>query len=183
MRTDSEQMSEKDRTIEILKQTAAGLHSLNAPNTYGMVLSSNNPETQQEVGSILKTHFYPLNLTNTQSVISFLLLTCFFLKKQARDADSLKKLYEDHISLLKEKNSELEEKLILREGVENSNGRSSGKMSPDCSMSPSTTEVQQQQQQQQQSDCDSCTQLKARVESLTGEVVKLQRSYDEVSVV
>jgi len=170
-----EQALEKDKTVEILKQTAASLHSFNTPNAYRMVLNSNSPETQEEVSSILKTHFYPLNLTNTQSVISFLLLSCFFLKKQAQEADSLKKLYEDHISLLKEKNSELEEKL-LREVMDNGSnrgGRSSGKMSPDCSMSPSTTEVQQQ-------GCGSCSQLKTRVEVLTGEVTKLQRSYDEV---
>ena len=163
-RTKSEGSLEKDETVDILKQTAASLRSFNAPNTFSMVHSSNNPKTQEEVDSILRTHFVSLNLSSTQSVVAFLLLTCFFLKKQTREAESLKKLYEDHISLLKEKNAELESKL-LRETS------GSGKSSPDYSMSPPTSTTQ---------DCSNCEQLRERVEALSCQVSQLQRSYDEV---
>ncbi len=167
----NEHFVETDEVVDVLKKTAASLHSLNSSSTYSMVHSSNNPGTQEEIDRILSTHFYPLNLTNTQSVVAFLLLTCFVLKKQTREAESLKKLYEDHISLLKDKNTELEDKLLRSSTAM---GDAGGKMSPDCSsMSPMTSTGAQ--------DCTSCEHLKSRVEELTEQVTQLRSSYDEVN--
>lgn len=153
--------TEKDGIAVILKQTAANLHasaSFNAPNTFTMVQESNDPETHEELEKILASHFFSLNLANYQSVIAFLLLNCFLLKKESKEKEMIRKLYEDHISLLKEKNSELEDKVLRHSVTQKANTESSLLR-----------------------DCDSCEELRERMQVMSTQVSQLRQSYDDVS--
>lgn len=154
---------EKEEIVSIIKQTAANLHSaasFNASNTIGMVHSSNIPETHMELDKILESHFYSLNLVNPQSVIVFLLLSCFLLKKENKEIETVRKLYENHISLLKEKNSEIEDRTKQSSGTGKSHSESA------------SASLQ---------SCVSCDALKARLEGMAAEESQLQQSYDDVS--
>ena len=159
-RKDGSTCMDKEEIIRIVKRTAANLHSaasFDTSNTFNLVHSSNNPEAHKELDRILASHFYSLNLANPQSVIVFLLLSCFLLKKENKEIEVVRKLYEDHISLLKDKNSELEEKVMKQ-----SSGTSKDRSEP----SPLSQ------------SCVSCDEVRDRLDA---QVTQLQQSYDEVS--
>lgn len=112
----------------------------------------------QSLEEVIKTHFHPLNLCTLPSVVVYLLLNYFVLKRESREMESAKKLYEDHIALLKEKNAELEER--VREN------------SACGAVKPTSTEPK---------SCKSCEELIKTREALSHQNAKLKQSYDEVS--
>ena len=153
---------EQKEITDILTRTAANLHTStyvkNAPTTFSIVHNANNSETHKELDRILASHFYSLNLSNYQSVIVFLLLNFFLMKREKnKEKELLKKLYEDHASILKKKISDLEDK-VLKESE-------AGKV---CSELLSSR------------NCSSCVELIERLEEMTTQVSQLQQSHDEV---
>jgi hypothetical protein len=105
-------MGRKD-VPSILQATASHLSKAAAPSSGAndLIQNSNDETVLQKLEEVLKIHFHPLNLTTLPSVVIYLLLNYFLLKRENKEVEAAKKLYEDHIALLKEKNCELEEKV------------------------------------------------------------------------
>lgn len=147
------QDSRMDDVKSILQSTASHISKTALSSKENdLILKSNNEVIQQQLEEVLKAHFHPLNLTTLPSIVVYLLLKYFLLSRENREVESAKKLYEDHIALLKDKNSELEGK--MRESA----------------VSKSAAE------------CSSCKALQQRTESLSVELEKLRKSYNEVSI-
>ena len=140
---------------------------LSAPTSTNdlFIRRSNDEGVLQSLEEILKTHFHPLNLCTLPSVVVYLLLNYFVLKRESKEIESAKKLYEDHIALLKEKNAELEER------VRETTTSGGGAVKP---TTPSSTEPK---------PCKSCEELIKTREALSHQNAKLKQSYDEVSIV
>lgn len=145
-------MDRKD--VPSILQMTASHFSKTAPKSRAndLIQNSNDEAVLQKLEEVLKTHFYPLNLTTLPSVVIYLLLNYFLLKRENKEVEAAKKLYKDHIALLKEKNTELEER--WREGG-------------GC--------------KQNAQSCKSCEELQRSRDALSAEFTKLKQSYDEVS--
>lgn len=147
-------MDRKD--IPSILQATASHFSKTAPTSTAndLIQNSNDESVLQKLEEVLKMHFHPLHLTTLPSVVIYLLLNYFLLKRENKEVEAAKKLYEDHIALLKEKNAELEER--VREGS------ASSKLSTECS------------------SCKACNELRKSKEALSAEYGKLKQSYNEV---
>ena len=101
------------REVADILQAAASHFSKTAPSSSenDLIQKSNDEAVLQKLEGVLKTHFHPLNLNTLPSVIVYLLLNYFLLRRENKEVEAAKKLYEDHIALLKDKNSELEERV------------------------------------------------------------------------
>ena len=144
-------MDRKD--VPSILQATASHFSKTAPTSSAndLIQNSNDEAVLQKLEEVLTTHFHPLNLTTLPSVVVYLLLNYFLLRRENKEVEAAKKLYEDHIALLKEKNTELEER--WREGNQ----------SAECQ------------------SCKSCDKLRRSRDTLSEEYTKLKQSYDEVS--
>ena len=84
-------------------------------STSSLIQKANDEVIQKQLEEVLSAHFHPLTLTTLPSIVVYLLLNYFLLKRENREIEAAKSLYEDHIALLKEKNSELVEEKALQE--------------------------------------------------------------------
>ena len=101
-----------ENILSILQATASYFATTVPHNSRsGLIKISNSEEAQKNLNEILSMHFYSMKLSNLNSVIVFLLLNFFLLWRDLKENERAKKLYEDHIVLLKEKNSDLEQKI------------------------------------------------------------------------
>lgn len=99
----------------ILQATASHFSKTVPSSSANDLIRNSNDETVLcKLEDVLKTHFHPLNLTTLPSVVIYLLLNYFLLNQENKEVEAAKKLYEDHIALLKEKNSELEDRIRER---------------------------------------------------------------------
>lgn len=143
---------------DILQLTARHFsRAAQSPNS-SLVQKANDKEILEKVEEIVRTHFHPLNLTSLPAIIIYLLLNYFLLQREKREISSAKKLYEEHIALLKEKSSELEDR--LRESRRES------------SRSPSSTSSMD--------SCHDCEETMQKLASVSREFDRLKQSYDEV---
>ena len=145
-------MEEKE-IASILQTTAACFSKTVVSRSSMLVERSNDAENQEKMEEILPAHFYSLGLSNIHSVVIFLLLNYFLLKREKKDSETVKQLYEDHVALLKERNAELEVKLK----------ESKGKLESHTS--------------------ELCEDLQKKLESHSIEYSRLKRSYEEVRAV
>lgn len=105
----------KDVT-SILQATADHLSKAALSSSADSLIHKANDEViQKQLEEVLSVHFHPLTLTTLPSIVVYLLLNYFLLKRENREIEGAKSLYEDHIALLKEKNSELVEEKALQE--------------------------------------------------------------------
>lgn len=162
-----------DAALSLSMQNESELHSIDVPkilqatashfsktapssSSNDLIRNSNDDTVLLKLEDVLKTHFHPLKLTTLPSVVIYLLLNYFLLKRENREVEAAKKLYEDHIALLKEKNAELEVKVR------------------DCSGTKQAADFGR---------CKSCEKLQQSMEELTTQCTKLKQSYDEVRTV
>lgn len=82
-----------------------------ACNTSALVQLSNAEKSHERLQQLLPLYFYSWNLTDAHSIIVFLLLHYFLLRREHKEALGAKGLYEEHIELLKSRMSDLEAKL------------------------------------------------------------------------
>lgn len=140
---------------DILHTTVNHLsRSVPSSSTSMLIRKSRDEEIHKKLEELITEHFHPLELTSLPSIVIFLLLHYFLLKRENKETESAKKLYEDHIALLKEKNSDLEER--VREST--------------CSGNCTTAE-----------SCTLCKELRQNHDSLSVQYAKLKQSYDEVN--
>ena len=149
----------------ILQATAGYLSRSSPTSMENLVEKANDEEILGKLEEVVKTYFRPLKLTSLPSIIVYLLVNYFLLRGEKKEAVAAKKLYEDHIALLKDKSSELEERLKETEG----RGRESSPLSPSSSESSLCSEL-----------CQSCEEYRKESDSLTKQYTKLKQSYDEV---
>lgn len=115
---DTGSMDHSDVT-SILQATAKHLSKAALTSSASSLIQKANDEMiQKQLEEVLSAHFHPLALSTLPSIVVYLLLNYFLLKRENREIDIAKSLYEDHIALLKEKNSELVEEKALQEKVE-----------------------------------------------------------------
>lgn len=101
----------EDEMHEVLQLSSSQISQATACNASALVQLSNSEKSRERLQQLLPLYFYSWNLTDSHSVIVFLLLHYFLLKREHKEALGAKGLYEEHIALLKNRMSDLEEKL------------------------------------------------------------------------
>ena len=101
----------EDEMHEVLQLSSSQVSQATACNASALVQLSNAEKSHERLQQLLPLYFYSWNLTDSHSVIVFLLLHYFILKREHREALGAKGLFEEHIALLKRRMSDLEEKL------------------------------------------------------------------------
>ena len=145
-----------ENVAEVLQATARYFSkSASSSGVDSMVEKANDTTVHKKLQEVLTGHFEKFGLNSLQSVVVFVLLNYFLVKKENREFESAKRLYEDHIALLKEKNSELTSRKP-RKGSE-----SAGE----------TLESH---------ECRSCDELRKSRDALSAQFTQLKKSYNEV---
>ena len=101
----------EDEMHEVLQLSSSQVSQATASNASALVQLSNSEKSHERLQQLLPLYFYSWNLTDAHSVIVFLLLHYFLLKREHKEVLGAKGLYEEHIALLKSRMSDLEEKL------------------------------------------------------------------------
>lgn len=147
-----------ENTEEVLQATAR--HFSKVAGSSGvdfLVEKANDAAIHEKLEEVLAGHFHKFGLNSLQSVLVYVLLNYFLAKKENKELESAKRLYEDHIALLKEKNSELSRRPKREsepEGVPQTLGA--------------------------QASCKSCEELQQSRDALSAQYARLKKSYDEV---
>ena len=166
----SRELLREDEMHEVLQLSSSQVSQATACNASALVLLSNAEKSQERLQQLLPLYFYSWNLTNSHSVIVFLLLHYFLLKREHKEALGAKGLYEEHIALLKNRMSDLEEKLSNSHACQLSNSGSGSKHGD-------SDHRQVGDRDQQSAEIDRLCGL---IESLKLENEQLKRSNDEV---
>ena len=154
----------EDEMHEVLQLSSSQVSQATASNASALVQLSNSEKSHERLQQLLPLYFYSWNLTDAHSVIVFLLLHYFLLKREHGEVLGAKGMYEEHIALLKSRMSDLEEKLF------NSHSHS-GSGSGSNSSSPRNGNVTG-------GDCDQA--LAREVESLRNQVASLRVENDQL---
>lgn len=102
---------QQEEVEEILQVSAQSISQQTSCNASTLVQLSNSSESQEKLKDLLPVYFYSWNLTNSHSIIVYLLLHYFLVKQDHHEMVSAKQLYEEHIARLKSRMSDLEERL------------------------------------------------------------------------
>ena len=102
----------EDEMHEVLQLSSSQISQATASNASALVQLSNSEKSHERLQQLLPLYFYSWNLTDAHSVIVFLLLHYFLLKREHKEVLGAKGMYEEHIALLKSRMSDLEEKLF-----------------------------------------------------------------------
>ena len=103
----------EDEMNEVLQLSSSQISQATACNASALVQLSNSEKSHERLQQLLPLYFYSWNLTDSHSVIVFLLLHYFLLKREHKEMLGAKGLYEEHISLLKNRMTDLEAKLSV----------------------------------------------------------------------
>ena len=101
----------EDEMHEVLQLSSSQVSQATASNASALVQLSNLEKSHERLQQLLPLYFYSWNLTDAHSVIVFLLLHYFLLRREHKEVSGAKGIYEEHIALLKSRMSDLEEKL------------------------------------------------------------------------
>ena len=101
----------EDEMHEVLQLSSSQISQATASNASALVQLSNSEKSHERLQQLLPLYFYSWNLTDSHSVIVFLLLHYFLLKREHKEVLGAKGIYEEHIAVLKSRMSDLEEKL------------------------------------------------------------------------
>ena len=101
----------EDEMHEVLQLSSSQVSQTTASNASALVQLSNSEKSHERLQQLLPLYFYSWNLTDAHSVIVFLLLHYFLLRREHKEVLGAKGIYEEHIALLKSRMSDLEEKL------------------------------------------------------------------------
>ena len=152
---------------EILQLSSSQVSQATASNAAALVQLSNSEKSHERLQQLLPLYFYSWNLTDLHSVVVFLLLHYFLLRKEHRETLGAKGLYEEHIALLKSRMSDLEDKLS------NSHSRQQ-------SGSGSKSGIEDIHKLSEDQFVSEIEHLRSQVDSLQCENSQLRRSNDEV---
>lgn len=148
-----------DNLADVLSATAKHISTNTvAPSSSrrsSLVQRCNDSSLHRKLDGVLAKFFHPLELSSSPAIISYLLMSYSQLRLQHQEELSAKKLYEDHIAFLKEKNAEMEGK--LKENADS-------KISFDARW------------------CQSCDELRRSKDTLSVQYSRLKGSYDEVRI-
>ena len=150
---------------EVLQLSSSQVSQATASNAAMLVQLSNSDKSHERLQQLLPLYFYSWNLTDLHSVVVFLLLHYFLLRKEHKETLGAKGLYEEHIALLKSRMSDLEDKLSNSQQSGSGSRNGNGNMRKLASDDHLASEVER---------------LRGQVESLQCENVQLRRSNDEV---
>lgn len=156
----------EDEMHEVLQLSSSQISQATACNASALVQLSNAEKSHERLQQLLPLYFYSWNLTDSHSVIVFLLLHYFLLKREHKEALGAKGLYEEHIALLKNRMSDLEAKLFSSHSNSKTwSGSGSKNGNENVTDSSSLSEIES---------------LRSRLESMKCENEQLKRTNDEL---
>ncbi len=145
-----------ENVAEVLQATARHFSKVAASSGMdSLVEKANDTTVHEELKQVLSGHFEKFGLNSLQSVLVYVLLNYFLVKKENREFESAKSLYEDHIALLKEKNFDLSRRKGDSTGGEGLEDQ----------------------------ECRSCGELQQSLDALSVRFAQLKKSYEEVRCV
>ena len=162
----------EDEMHEVLQLSSSQVSQATASNASALVQLSNSEKSHERLQQLLPLYFYSWNLTDAHSVIVFLLLHYFLLKREHREVLGAKGMYEEHIALLKSRMSDLEEKL--------SNSHSHSGSGSSSSSSPRNGNIAGGGGDRDQALISEIESLRNQVASLRLENEQLRHSNEEV---
>ena len=163
--------SDEQSWNEILEQTCG---EMSDATTSEMVEIANSTEAQQCVEDLLPVYFRTWQLHSTESIMVFMLLNYFILKRDCTELKSDRTSFEDHIEKLKNRVAQLEEANASLEHLRKLEDKK--RRSPDnCEQSLANSCSQE--------DGRTVERLTQQLKELMTENRKLQRTQEEVKMV